>query len=173
MNATAPQRLTAAVESLDVRPGERLLEIGCGAGVAARLIAARLADGELVALDRSATAIAAAVKRNAEVVANGTVRFLTAAIADVDPAVLGRFHKVFAVNVNLFWVRPARRELHLIGQLLEPGGELVLCYEPPGSQRLDRLVTAVAEHLAAAGYRASARTRPLDRSTLLVVRARP
>lgn len=173
MNARPPERLTAAVESLAVQPGDRLLEIGCGRGVAVQLIAQRLTTGHLVALDRSATAIAAAVDRNAAAVASGVVRFLTMSIADVDPAILGRFQKVFAVNVNLFWVHPARRELHLIGQLLEPGGELILCYDPPGSEQVDRLRTTVVEHLAAAGYRVATRTRLLARSTLLLVRARP
>jgi trans-aconitate methyltransferase len=36
-----------------VRPGERLLEIGCGSGVAAALVCARLDDGRLLAIDRS------------------------------------------------------------------------------------------------------------------------
>jgi SAM-dependent methyltransferase len=168
-----PERISAAVEALDVRPNDRVLEIGCGRGVAAQLIAERLAGGHLVALDRSATAIAAAAERNAAAIAHGKVRLLALSIADVDPADLGRFGKVFAVNVNLFWVGPARRELHLITQLLEPGGELLLCYDPPGAQQLDRLTTALVSHLARAGFQTEKNVRPLSRSTLLVVRARP
>jgi cyclopropane fatty-acyl-phospholipid synthase-like methyltransferase len=173
MNARPPERLTATVESLDVQPGDRLLEIGCGRGVAAQLIVQRLAGGELVAVDRSATAVAAAADRNAEAVATGAARFLTMSIAEVDPPALGRFHKVFAVNVNLFWVHPARRELRLISRLLEPGGELVLCYEPPSAEQLDRLRSTLVEHLTAAGYRPATRTRQLARSTLLLVHALP
>jgi cyclopropane fatty-acyl-phospholipid synthase-like methyltransferase len=173
MNGRAPERLVAAVDGLDVRQGDRVLEIGCGRGVAAQLIARRLTDGQLVALDRSAAATAAAVERNAEAVANGVVRFVTMSMADVDPAVLGRFDRVFAVNVNLFWVGPARRELHLIRELLKPAGVLVLCYDPPRAEQVDRLRTTLVEHLASAGFRASTRTRPLARSTLLLVHGRP
>jgi SAM-dependent methyltransferase len=168
-----PDRLTAAVDSLDVQPGDRILEVGCGRGVAAELICQRLTDGHLVTLDRSAGAVAAAAARNAGWVAADRVRFHTLSIEDAEPDVLGRFDKVFAVNVNHFWVRPARRELRLIGELLEPGGALLLCYEPPGAERARRLEATLLEHLAAAGFAGTATTRTLARSLLLVVRARP
>lgn len=146
----------AAVEHLDVRPADHILEIGGGRGLAAALICARLDGGRLVGIDRSATATAAAAAHNADAVAAGTARFLTLALEDADPAGLGRFHKVFAVNVNLFWVRPAQRELRLIGNLLWPGGRLVLCYDPPDLSRLTRLDAMLTEHLAAAGFRVTA-----------------
>jgi cyclopropane fatty-acyl-phospholipid synthase-like methyltransferase len=168
-----PERITAAVEALAVQPDDRVLEIGFGRGVAAQLIAERLTSGHLVALDRSAKATAAAADRNAVAVGRGKVRFLTASLGDVDPADLGRFNKVFAVNVNLFWVGPAHRELHLVSQLLEPDGELILYYDPPGAEQLERVTAILVEHLVRAGLQADTATRPLSRSTLLVVRARP
>lgn len=167
-----PDRLIAAVHALDVRPGDRILEIGCGTGVAAELICGRLADGQLVAIDRSAKAVAAAVARNAGSVDAGRVRFHTLSIEDAEPDVLGRFDKVFAVNVNHFWVRPARRELRLIDELLGPAGELLLCYEPPDANRAQRLEATLVEQLSAAGFASAATTRTLARSILLVVRAR-
>jgi cyclopropane fatty-acyl-phospholipid synthase-like methyltransferase len=52
-----PQRIRWAVEALAIEPGDRLLEIGGGPGVAASLICEQLTRGHLLLLDRSATAI--------------------------------------------------------------------------------------------------------------------
>lgn len=52
-------RLLEAVNALPLRPGLRVLEIGCGPGAAAREVARRVGPtGRVVAIDRSARAIA-------------------------------------------------------------------------------------------------------------------
>jgi SAM-dependent methyltransferase len=168
-----PERLAWAVETLDVRPDDQVLEIGCGRGVAAALICDRLEGGRLLALDRSAKAIEAASARNAGAVAGGKARFVTLALEEADPATLSRYDKVFAVNVNAFWVRPARRELELIRQLLLPDGKLWLFYDPPGGERLAALKTMLTDHLEQAGYRCRISTRETGQSTLLGVAAEP
>lgn len=53
-------RLAAVVDALPVQPHSRVLEIGCGPGAAARAVAARLTTGHILAIDRSAAAIAQA-----------------------------------------------------------------------------------------------------------------
>ena len=50
-------RLAKIVDALPLRPGLRVLEIGCGPGAMAREIAERIGDGYVLAIDRSATAI--------------------------------------------------------------------------------------------------------------------
>lgn len=174
-SGAVPDRLVAAVESLDVEPADQILEIGCGRGVAAELICDKLRTGRLIGLDRSATAIAAAQARNQATVAAGTARFLTTPLADVDPGQLGpgRFDKVLAVNVNLFWTGPARHELRLIADLLRPAGILCLCYDPPDRGRLAQLESRLTAHLGSAGFACDSGTRPVGRGTLLTVRAKP
>lgn len=69
-----------------------------------------------------------------------------------------RFDKVFAINVNLFWVRPAGTELRLVKRLLRPGGVLHLIYDPPGQQQADRVAKAVTAALANHGLEARVTT---------------
>lgn len=54
-------RLAAVLEALPLRPGMRVLEVGCGTGALARAIAKRVGpDGRVLGIDRSPLAISAA-----------------------------------------------------------------------------------------------------------------
>lgn len=145
-----PERLTWAVETLRVEPTDRLLEIGTGRGVAVSLICERLDCGTITAIDRSEVAIRAAFKRNRNHVTSGKARFRTVAIADAD---FGdeRFDKIFAVNVNVFWIRPAR-ELEAVRRLLSPGGTLFLFYQPPPARGTREIAVRVARSLTDYGF---------------------
>ena len=110
-----PDHVRWVVETLGVGPDNHLLEIGCGPGVAVALICERLVSGRIVAIDRSATAISRATRRNAGHIAAGKAVLRTVALEELQPsALLGgreRFDKIFAMNVNLFWVRSPAKEL--------------------------------------------------------------
>jgi cyclopropane fatty-acyl-phospholipid synthase-like methyltransferase len=149
MSARISQRLSWAVEQLDVQPGERILEIGCGRGVAAQLVCERLGGGHLTAIDRSAAAIAAAEERNREHVRAGRATFLQAALADASLG--GPFDRVFAANVNVFWLGP-RRELEVIRRALARDGRLYLFYEPPSAAQLERAVEGCTAYLQEGGF---------------------
>jgi ubiquinone/menaquinone biosynthesis C-methylase UbiE len=123
------ERLRSVVERLDVRPDDRVLEIGCGHGVAATLVCERLEGGRLTAVDRSAKMIEAATRRNAAYVEAGRAEFLVADLEDLD---LGerRFDKIFAVRVGLFHREPERAR-SLVERWLAPGGEVFVFYDTP------------------------------------------
>lgn len=58
VRVTLSSRLLEAVDALPLRPGMRVLEIGCGPGAAAREVARRVGPtGQVVAIDRSPRAI--------------------------------------------------------------------------------------------------------------------
>jgi ubiquinone/menaquinone biosynthesis C-methylase UbiE len=123
------ERLRAVVEQLDIGPGDRVLEVGCGHGVAATLVCEHLEGGHLTAIDRSPKMIEAAGRRNAPYVEAGKAEFLVAALEDLD---LGdrRFDKIFAVRVGLFHRDPesARR---MAERWLAPGGTLLAAFDEP------------------------------------------
>jgi Methyltransferase domain len=75
-------RLAAIVEALPLRHS-RVLEIGCGPGAAARAVAARLVTGHILAIDRSASAVAQARAAAADDIAAGRMSFRHAAVEDL------------------------------------------------------------------------------------------
>jgi cyclopropane fatty-acyl-phospholipid synthase-like methyltransferase len=145
----APERITHAVELLDVQPDDRLLELGCGGGVAVPLVCERLDGGTIAAVDRSEVQVERALRRNAAEVDSGKAVIRVAEIADVDG---GPFDKVFAVNVNVFWTEPATRELAAIRAVLAPGGRLYLFYDPPSPTKRRSLEEKLVATLAAGGF---------------------
>jgi ubiquinone/menaquinone biosynthesis C-methylase UbiE len=122
-------RLRAVVEQLNIRPDDRILEIGCGHGVAASLVCERLDGGRLTAIDRSAKMIEAAERRNAAYVEAGKAEFVVATLEDVD---LGdcRFDVIFAVRVGLFHREPERAR-GLAERWLAPGGRVFAFFDEP------------------------------------------
>jgi SAM-dependent methyltransferase len=136
-----------AVELLDVQPDDRVLEVGCGPGVALAAIADRVVRGVAVGVDHSPVMIRHARRRNAAAVAAGRVLLVCAAVEDLLPAdgdreVAGidvrpfaeRFHAVLAVNNVGFWDQPDRR-LAALRHLMNPGGRVALVTQPrcPGA----------------------------------------
>ena len=73
-------RLAAIVEALPLRPGLRVLEIGCGPGAAARAVVQRIADGHVLGIDRSSRAIALARAGSRVELASGHLSFREAAV---------------------------------------------------------------------------------------------
>jgi ubiquinone/menaquinone biosynthesis C-methylase UbiE len=123
------ERLRAVVERLDIDPDDRVLEIGCGHGVAATMVCGRLDGGRLTAVDRSRKMIEAAKRRNAAFVEAGKAEFLVAKLEDLD---LGdrRFDVIFAVRVGLFHREPERAHA-LAERWLAPGGSVHAFFDPP------------------------------------------
>jgi trans-aconitate methyltransferase len=98
---TLSPRLQAVVDALPLQPDSRVLEIGCGPGAAARTIADRLVTGHILAIDRSAAAIAQARAAAAEQIASGRMELRQVAAEDfVLDADEEPYDIVFAVRVG-------------------------------------------------------------------------
>ncbi len=94
-------RLAEIVDALPLTPESRVLEIGCGPGAAARAVAARLTSGHILAVDRSARAVAQARAGSAAQIASGRMSVRRASAEDfVREPGEGPFDIVFAVRVG-------------------------------------------------------------------------
>jgi len=69
------ERLQAVVDALPLRPGMRVLEIGCGPGAMTRALAARIGDGHVLGIDRSDKAIDQAHAGSVDALAAGNLAF--------------------------------------------------------------------------------------------------
>ena len=130
-----PGRVRWAVEVLDPRRGERVLDIGSGTGVSVELVLAALGGADaasaprpaVVAIDRSATAVARIRARAASAVDRGVVDVRASSLAALDPD-LGPFDAALSVNVNVFWTTDATPELAALARVLRAGGRMLLAY---------------------------------------------
>jgi cyclopropane fatty-acyl-phospholipid synthase-like methyltransferase len=145
------ERLVWAVDILDVAPGQRLLEVGCGHGVAVSLVCERLEGGSIMAVDRSAKMIDLAARRNARHVAAGKASFQVASLHEAE---LGGalFDTVFAVHVPVLLRGEPHRELAVVAAHLAPGGRLVLPYQPLDPAATDATAARLAHTLGRHGF---------------------
>lgn len=120
MASRASERIIRAVDELDVAPDDRVLELGCGHGVAVDLVCRRLTTGHLTAIDRSPTMIDAALRRNTHHVDAGRATLLCTTLADADFGEQ-RFNKVFGIHFPPMRHDPEGTRA-IVDRLLAPGG---------------------------------------------------
>jgi SAM-dependent methyltransferase len=128
MPTTLSLRLAAIVDALPLEPHLRVLEIGCGPGAAARAVSARLVTGHILAIDRSAAAVAQAEAGSAEEIASGRMSVRRAAVEDfvLEPGEQP-FDLVFAVRVGALDGRhphAGERALRQIAAATKPNARL-------------------------------------------------
>ena len=66
-----------------------------------------------------------------------------------------RLTKVFAFNVNLFWVRDCVDEVALLHERVLPGGSVYLFYEATRPEEVPRIVERASAALGSGGFRVS------------------
>ncbi|MFI8971562.1 class I SAM-dependent methyltransferase [Nocardia asteroides] len=119
---------TAAIESVQVGGGERVLDVGCGDGYVTRLIAARVPGGSVLGLDPSPRMIETART------ADDQLTNVDFRVGDVTTMTLaGDFDLVVSFNA-LHWVTDQETAYRRIAAALAPGGRVLVQYVCDGER---------------------------------------
>ncbi|MEV6063312.1 class I SAM-dependent methyltransferase [Nocardia asteroides] len=119
---------TAAIESVQVGGGERVLDVGCGDGYVTRLIAARVPGGSVLGLDPSPRMIGTART------ADDQLTNVDFRVGDVTTMTLaGDFDLVVSFNA-LHWVTDQETAYRRIAAALAPGGRVLVQYVCDGER---------------------------------------
>jgi SAM-dependent methyltransferase len=152
-----------AVRLLDVQPADRVIELGCGPGVAIAALATRATRGLVVGVDHSQVMIGQARRRNRAAIRAGRVCLMHTGVESMSVSD-GPFDAALAVNTAGMWPDPPARLRELAG-LLRPGGRIALVSQPrcPGATAATSAAAAkeLASLLTEAGFE-RLRTETLD-----------
>ena len=153
-----------AIAALDIRPGDRVLDVGTGHGRSLAELARHVAKGYVTGVDPSPLMVKAAARRNHTLVRSGRVDVVRADTARL-PFDDARFDRVLCVHVVYFW-EDRDVALREIARVMKPGAKLALAFRtsansaavsafPADVYRFPALEQFCAE-LAAAGLRVEA-----------------
>lgn len=135
---------SGVLELLDPKPGERVLDVGCGTGHLTAQIAER--GAEVLGLDSSVSMVAQARQNFPK------LRFQLSDARDFQ--VGAPFDAVFS-NAALHWVREPEAAIACMARALKQGGRLVI--EMGGQNNISRITRASEAVLREAGFRAEHR----------------
>ena len=143
-----------AVDLLEVRPTDCVLEIGFGPGVAIRALARRTSAGRVYGIDHSEVMVRQATARNRAAVKKGRVHLHCGSPGAL--STLGvLFDKVLIVNNFGMWSAP-EQGLQNLASVMPPGGRVGIVSQPrcPGvtAETTRRTGRVAAEHLRDAGF---------------------
>ncbi len=140
------ERIQWTISLLDIKPADRILEIGFGPGFAIELLSKIASEGFIAGVDHSDVMVRHASKRNAGAIREGKVALLLGS-ASTMPKFDEPFDKIFTINSIHFWNEPVDclRELR---KLLKPGGLIAVTLQPRSRSATDATTKEVGDELA-------------------------
>ena len=145
------------IEVLDVRPDDKVLEVGFGPGVAIQLLLHRVPAGSVAGVDQSQEMVRQAAARNADALRSRRVDLRYGSVERL-PFANETFDKALAINSMQAWP-DAHAGLQEIRRVLKRGGNIALGF----TVNSDQPKAGIAESLAAEGF---TQARIVDRSKL-------
>ncbi len=148
------ERSDWALSLIDLKPTDRVLEIGFGPGLTIQKMSRIVTEGTILGIDHSDVMVAQASRRNRKAISEGRVRLLLGSASD-PPSLGAPVDKILDINSFQFWQEPIGT-LRKLKTQLRPGGTITLVHQPrkPGSgnEAATRAGEKFAELLRSAGF---------------------
>jgi ubiquinone/menaquinone biosynthesis C-methylase UbiE len=138
-------RIHWTISLLDIKPDDRLLEVGFGPGFAIELASKIASKGFIAGVDHSEVMVRQASKRNAKAIRDGKVVLQLGAVSNL-PRFNESFDKIFTINSIHFWNEPidCLKELR---KLLKPGGIIAVTLQPRSRSATDTTAKEIGKEL--------------------------
>ena len=140
-------RIRWTISLLDIKPADRVLEIGFGPGYAIELVSKIAVKGMVAGVDHSEVMVRQASKRNAGALRDGRVDLQHGSISDL-PKFNEPFDKIFTINSIHFWNDPIDC-LKKLRELLRPGGLIAVTLQPRSRSATDATTKEIGKEVAA------------------------
>ena len=165
-----------AIEALDPKRGERVLEIGFGGGAAlGRVLRQVGAGGRVAGLELSTEMVERARRRWRTHVEAGRLAVEEGSV-DAMPFEETSFDAVSTVNTVYFW-EDVPAALTEVFRVVAPGGRVLIAIQPRVTKQWERLygreipdATQLATHLTDVGFEAAELREPTPANTLILGR---
>lgn len=139
---------------LELRPADRVLEIGFGSGADIRRVSARIPEGFVMGIDHSEAMVRLAASKNARAIRAGHVTLRQGSASNLTYE-SNSFDTVYSINVAQFWDKPIEVAQE-IRRALKPGGQVALAVQPRNKGATEATVLKTGEKLvealSAAGF---------------------
>ncbi len=149
------ERSRWTVGLLNVQPGDHVLEIGFGPGLAIAQVAGLAPQGRIVGVDHSALMVDRASRRNRRAIEAGLVELKVGGF-ELLPQLGEAFDTVFSVNVLQFF-RERSAVLQTIRSVLKPGGLVATTVQPrqrgATAEDAQAFARALSKEMIDAGFR--------------------
>jgi ubiquinone/menaquinone biosynthesis C-methylase UbiE len=146
------QRSSWVFSMLDMKPSDRVLEIGFGPGT--DIERASKTAAFVAGIDHSDIMVKQAMRRNKDAIREGKVQLQLGAASKL-PFPDSHFDKIFAINCAQFW-KDSVKTMTEVGRVLKPGGWVALAVQPRSKNATDETTRqagiGLAKSLTAAGF---------------------
>jgi SAM-dependent methyltransferase len=135
------------VSLLEVRPDDRVLEIGFGPGLAIRELGRLATGGYVCGIDHSELMLRRASRLNADAIERGVIDLRFGSVEQL-PAFDEPFDKILVVNASMFWQEPVAR-LEELRSLLRSSGLIAVAHQPRGPGASNKTAAAAGRKTTA------------------------